>query len=171
MILNNWIGDVHYVDSYQFEIIDSNNLSIDELAQMILSSDPPKWEKALLRMRDSIVGLFGLKTAETSEAPKTKSDPARYEPGDKIGLFPVTDRSESEIVMSLDDKHLVFRVSLLKRRLQTPPIYSVHMTTIVQFHNIWGRIYFLPVKPFHQIIVKQSLTRFLKRHKELMPPF
>lgn len=169
IILNNWIGNLDYVDSYQFDIIDSNNISIDELAQMILSSDPPKWEQALLRLRDSVVGLFGLKTAVNAEARKTKSDPARYEPGDRIGLFPVTDRSESEIVMALDDKHLGFRVSLLKNNFRPFALSSVHMTTVVQFHNIWGKIYFLPVKPFHKIIVKQSLVRFLKHNREFCP--
>ncbi len=168
IILNNWIGDIHYIDSYQFDILKPKNLTIDDLAYMILSSDTPKWEKALLHLRDSIVGFFGLKTGMTSEFPKRQSDLTQYKPGDKIGIFPVIDRSESEIVMALNDKHLGFRVSLLTQNFQNSNLYSVYMTTIVQFHNIWGRIYFFPVKPFHKIIVKQSLKRFLKQHKELI---
>jgi len=169
IILKNWIGDIHYIDSYQFDILKPKNLSIDDLAYMILSSDSPKWEKALSHLRDSIVGLFGLKTGMISESQKTHSALTQYKPGDKIVFFPVIDRSESEIVMALNDKHLGFRVSLLMQNVQSSDLYSVYMTTIVQFHNIWGRIYFFPVKPFHKIIVKQSLKRFLKQHKELIP--
>lgn len=169
IILDNWTGNVHYIDSYQFNIIKPNNISIDALAYMILSSDPPKWEKALLRLRDSIVGIFGLKTGISTDYQKTRRELTQYMPGDKIGFFPVIDRSESEIVMALNDKHLGFRVSLLAHNGQSSDIYSVYMTTIVQFHNIWGRIYFFPVKPFHKIIVKQSLKRFLKQHNELIP--
>ena len=169
IILNDWIGDIHYIDSYQFDILKPNNISIDDLAYMILSSDSPKWEKALSRLRDFIVGIFGLKTGMSLDYQKTERNLTQYEPGDKIGFFPVIDRSESEIVMALNDKHLGFRVSLLARNFQSSDLYSVYMTTIVQFHNIWGRIYLFPVKPFHKIIVKQSLKRFLKQHRELIP--
>lgn len=169
IILDDWIGEVHYIDSYQFDIIKPNYISIDDLAYMILSSDPPKWEKVLSRLRDSIVGIFGLKTGMSSDSQKARRELTQYMPGDKIGFFPVIDRSESEIVMALNDKHLRFRVSLLAHNGQGSDIYSVYMTTIVQFHNIWGRIYFFPVKPFHKIIVKQSLKRFLKQHNELIP--
>src|ERR1035437_7550465 len=146
IILNNWSGTVHYIDSYQFDILNPNNLSIDKLAYLILASGSPKWEKFLLHLRDLIVGFFGLKTGMTSGFPPKQSDSTLYKPGDKIGFFPVIDRSESEIVMALNDKHLGFRVSLLMLNFQNSDKYSVFMTTIVQFHNIWGRIYFFPVK-------------------------
>ncbi|MDR1119950.1 MAG: DUF2867 domain-containing protein [Dysgonamonadaceae bacterium] len=31
----------------------------------------------------------------------------------------------------------------------------MYLTTIVRFHNVWGKIYFLPVKPFHRLILNR----------------
>ncbi|MEZ6853235.1 DUF2867 domain-containing protein [Halodesulfovibrio aestuarii] len=169
MILYDWNGAVHYIDSYQLIMSNPDKLSIDTVANIIFASDPPKWQKALTRLRDSIVGFFGLKTGMPSESPQPQSDPTQSQLVDKIGLFPVINRSDSEIVMELDDKHLLFRASLLMRKLQNSDQYSVFLTTIVQFHNLWGRMYFFPVKPFHRIIVTQSLKRLLRQHNELIP--
>jgi len=37
---------------------------------------------------------------------------------------------------------------------------NVYLTTIVKFHNIWGKLYFAPVKPFHKLIIKTLLENF-----------
>lgn len=169
VILNGWNGDVHYADSFQADILNSDNLSVDDLATMIMAAESPEWIKMLERLRDSVVGLFGLKTGLATEQKTEKCDSAKYAPGDKVGFFPVIAREDSEIVMGLDDKHLYFRASVLLGNNQRTGKDSVFITTAVKFHNIWGRMYFYPVKPFHKIIVKQSIKRFLKQHKELVP--
>jgi hypothetical protein len=37
------------------------------------------------------------------------------------------------------------------------------ITTMVEYKNIFGRIYFLPVKPIHQLIVKGTLKKMIKK--------
>jgi len=71
-------------------------------------------------------------------------------------LFTVVSRNDHEIVMGEEDRHLVFRTSVLITG--TSDASFVHVTTIVRFNNIWGRLYFLPVKPFHRLIVASSVS-------------
>ena len=155
IILKNLDGKIHYMDSYQIDIINKNDPSIDYITGLIFLS-PPKWMKRLGRLRDLIVKPFGLKTGVFTE-PKLPGKSIRYNIGDMIGFFPVIDRSESEIVMAENDKHLYFRVSVLLRNNPDSGSHSIYVTTIVQFHSILGKIYFVPVKPFHKIIVKNIL--------------
>lgn len=169
VILNGWDGEVHYADSFQADILNPDKLSVDELAKMILASESPAWVKMLGRLRDSMVTMFGLKTGMDMDRRPEKPGPTKNRPGDMIAFFPVIIRQESEVVMGLDDKHLYFRVSVSISNNQRTDLDSVFINTVVQFHNIWGRIYFYLVKPFHKIIVKQSIKRFLNQHKELMP--
>jgi hypothetical protein len=61
--------------------------------------------------------------------------------------------------MGEDDKHLNFRASILHDKAEG----TIYLTTLVHFNNVWGRLYFLPVKPFHKIIMKTLLTRYLKK--------
>ena len=59
--------------------------------------------------------------------------------------------------MAENDKHLNFRTSVLIDRKE--PLSHIYLTTIVKFNNIWGRLYFIPVKPFHRIIIKTLLKK------------
>jgi hypothetical protein len=36
-------------------------------------------------------------------------------------------------------------------------IFNFYSATIVHYNNIWGRLYFLPVKPFHKLIIRTML--------------
>lgn len=145
IILNDF-GKVDYCDSYQ--IVKNTNDSIDSITNDLFKV--PKWVDYLLKIRDSAVRIFGLKTGD-----KKDNEAAYYPIGSKAVYFTVIDRNENEIVMAEDDKHLNFRTSVLIDRKEIPS--HIYLTTIVKFNNIWGRLYFLPVKPFHRIIIKSLL--------------
>jgi hypothetical protein len=59
--------------------------------------------------------------------------------------------------MGDDDKHLYYRISILKRN--TEKRFEVYLTTIVKFKNNWGKIYFAFIKPFHKMVVKSMLKK------------
>lgn len=143
-------GKIDYCDSYQ--ISKSTDETIDNITTEVFRI--PNWVDLLIRIRDSLVRLFGLKTGNEKNFTKSISYSIGAKPG---GYFAVIDRSENEIVMGENDKHLNFRVAVMKKKSEQD--CSIYLTTIVKFNNIWGRIYFLPVKPFHQIIVKSLLKR------------
>jgi len=137
-VLANGFGTIDYCDSYR--IVKATNDTAEEIAAIILKQS--KWEKCLMGIRDSIVGIFGLKTGKDIRK------------GQKT-LFPVIEQNENEIVFGENDKHLNVKVSVLVDRINS----YIYLTTIVHFNNFFGRLYFLPVKPFHRIIVKSSFKR------------
>ncbi len=136
--------------------------SVDYLSTLLFTSIPG-WVRGLLTMRDAIVKPFGLSTGEPP-MPEKIAPTIRSSIGEKAVYFTVIERTESEIVMAEDDKHLYFRVSVIIDRNNTTGDDTLYLTTIVHFHNIWGRIYFTPVKPFHQLIIRSLLKRL---HKNL----
>ncbi|MDR1129353.1 MAG: DUF2867 domain-containing protein [Prevotellaceae bacterium] len=147
-IISNGFGKTDYCDSYR--IIKQTDETIDEITSRIFKM--PQWIITLMKVRNGIVGIFGLKTG-TNE---TVKEATHYPAGSKAGYFTVIERNANEIVMGEDDMHLCFRLSTLIDRERS----FICLTTIVRFHNVWGRIYFLPVKPFHRLIVKSLLKSF-----------
>ena len=129
-------GEVNFWDSYC--VAARTDRDAAEIMREIMTL--PRWVAALLRLRNAIVGVFGLKTGGAEAA------------------FPVISQTENEVVTGLSDKHLNFRASVVK----TPT--TVSLTTVVHFNNAWGRLYFLPVKPFHKIIMRTLLRRYAKLH-------
>jgi len=142
-------ASIDYVDCYSATI--HNSETVDQWVSRLFAS--PSWVSKLLDFRDALVRRFGLKTQD--KATINISD--HYAPGERAVLFTVIARSENEIVMGEQDKHLNFRVSVLVSEQQGRRV--VHLTTIVHYNNIWGRLYFLPVKPFHQVIVAASVRK------------
>ena len=153
-------GLVHYIDSFCIKIENTKKYSVDYVAALLFSSIP-EWVKSLLKLRDFLVKPFGLETGTIPE-PGTLDPSLHYNVGERAIFFTVIDRSESEIVMAEDDKHLYFRTSLFVEKTSDQNFDKIYLTTLVQFHNIWGKVYFAPVKPFHQLIMRTLLIRFSK---------
>ena len=53
------------------------------------------------------------------------------------------------------DKHLDFRFSILIR--QEDGITKVSLSTIVKINNIFGKVYFFLITPFHRFIILNIL--------------
>jgi hypothetical protein len=101
----------------------------------------PAWVTVLLNLRNRIVGLFGL----IHEPPAANA----------IGMFPIISQTADRVVLGFDDRHLDFRIIVNLRRAEN----ALLLTTLVQPHNIWGRVYLAIVKPFHRLIVPTMLSR------------
>ncbi len=141
---------VNLADAFTVQLPSGTTSDPDVLWRFIMSHQP-SWIGWLTNIRDAIVACFGLKTVKqlSGEA----SD-------DRIAFFKVYNRSESEIVLGEDDKHLDFRLSVLR----TPDLSSTRggqltVSTVVHCHNLLGRIYILVIAPFHRQVVKASLRR------------
>jgi hypothetical protein len=115
---------------------------VEKISAEIFKLKQPNWVKWLMNIRASIVWIFGLKTGR--DMPRAQS-----------ANFSIIEQRENEIVSGENDKHLNFRVSVLIDRENA----FIYLATIVHFHNFWGKAYFLPVKPFHKLIVKSILKR------------
>jgi hypothetical protein len=140
-------GEVHYVDSFRLEKATDDSLQKVTADFFAL----PKWVDWLLNLRDLIVKPFGLKTGKNRKK-KTDQSAEGY-------FFPVLDLLDNEVVMGESDAHLNFRVSVLIDRSEN----FIFVTTAVHYNNVWGRLYFLPVRPFHGVIVKACAKRLMKK--------
>ncbi len=145
LIIKN-LSSVDYYDSYM--ITKKNEDSIERITEKVLSL--PDWINIALRIRYYLVVIpFGLTTGRFDDI--TKSSEVNSEP------VPIIEKNENEIVMGSDDKHLYFRISVMKKEVEQNT--EIYLNTIVKFNNIWGRIYFLPVRLGHKLVVRSLLKR------------
>ncbi len=158
IIANQFSVGIDYVDSFQVIVPDKND-SVDYITTCIFSA-LPDWGEMLLALRNRIVKPFGLEVAH--DRLERLNDPeVKYEIGDKAVLFPVVDRNNSEIVMGKEDTHLDFKCSVLAEKTANG-LSTVSLTTVVCFHNTFGRLYFSLIKPFHKLLIRQCLKGYLK---------
>lgn len=162
-ILANNNKKYNYIDSFQGSLIDQRNrFSSIDVARAFFSS-APKWVDKLFTLRNKIVSLFGLKTIDKSLDRQTQLDNFKGEPGEQLGLFKVFHRTDNELLLGEDDKHLNFRVSLfVEQSVNDSHIKTLTISTTVEFNNWLGRLYFVPVRPFHKLIVPSMLKGIIK---------
>jgi hypothetical protein len=148
-IILNGLVKYDYCDSFSVPML--SNEGVDSITTKIFRI--PDWVNILMKIRNTIVGVFGLKTGNK----KNLNEAAFYPVGSRAVYFTVIDRNDNEIVMSENDKHLVFRTSVMINKTGNNSL--VHLTTVVRYNNFWGRFYFFFVKPFHQLIMRAILKR------------
>lgn len=143
--------DGDFLDS-QVAPLPDDSLSAADLAVMSFFA-MPRWVMVLLGLRDVLMRPFGLKTGKSEKySPPSREDLVSGRYG---GVFGIDSVSEEEVTFGTDDKHLDFRVSVLKTR---SPRNCVALSTWVHPHNIWGRLYLMAVYPFHKLIVWRMLA-------------
>jgi hypothetical protein len=114
----------------------------------------PGWVKALLLTRNRIASAFGLDVpGDASVMHPTRR--GSYRVGETIGPWPIFHLSEHELVAGRDNKHLNFRLSLL-REIDGQP--TVVVSTICHVHNLAGKLYLLFIVPFHKWGVKHMIS-------------
>ena len=89
----------------------------------LFGSDASRRPSGLMRVRDLVAGLIGLKNAAT---------------GNGVA-YPVLALDEREVVVGMNDRHLDFRVALTVRPFGSEMLV---VTTAVRRHNLLGRAYF-----------------------------
>ncbi|WP_165984497.1 DUF2867 domain-containing protein [Streptomyces sp. YIM 98790] len=96
---------------------------------------PPAAVRALLLVRQALVGLIGIR------------------PGPVRGGFPETGRAEHELLLGTDAGHLDFRLSVLTTDT------AVTFTTVTRIHNRRGRLYWAVVRRLHPAVVRAMARR------------
>ncbi len=147
-VVASWYKNASLLDSYSVQLTASEHSSMRVLASRTVCN-PPGWQKALLAVRDAMVTPFGLKTSGTVRASRNSTE--------RVDFFPVKWEGTDEIVLGEDDRHLDFRLSLLRRLSQTGTLLIA--TTVVHSHNALGFTYLNAIRPFHHLVVRASLAR------------
>ncbi len=122
----------------------------------------PRPVTALLLVRNLAVRALGLMPArDVSRLPERMT----LEPGSRLGFFDVLAAGRDEVVLGEDDRHLDYR--FLVRVIRDRRTLSAETT--VAFHGWLGRLYFLPVRPFHALIVPILLRASLRELARTVP--
>lgn len=150
-----------YIDNFKgYVSTNPPDLNIQKVGNLFLTSGPG-WADALMKIRDKTVGLFGLKTSSQIMETANVSASFEFKPGQRTGMFKCYEKTDNELILGEDDKHLCFRVSLLLENHN--PGQQISITTMVKYQNWLGRLYFLPVKPVHQRIVRATLKEMIQK--------
>lgn len=152
--LSGRLAEAYYHDSYDAPLV-RRHLEMHEIYIAILGH-LPWWARLLIIARNAIVSLVGLHTESIAGVWRPKLQD-RYAPGDKIVRFQLFDQDEREIVAGRDDKHLDFRVSVL--RAHEDGVEKVILSTIIFAHNAFGRTYLCFVLPFHRLGLRRLMAR------------
>lgn len=149
-----------YFDCY-LSLVQDNSRKVTPLSAVkAFLSSAPKWVHTLMRIRDKIVYFLGLKISGDMDQEQILHQ-FKGKKGESVGIFKVFENNPNEIILGEDDVHLDFRVSIMILSKQQT-VKELHLTTTVKFNNTLGRLYFVPVKIFHGIIVKIMLRNMVK---------
>ncbi|MBT2339830.1 MULTISPECIES: DUF2867 domain-containing protein [Pseudomonas] len=139
---------MNLADAFAIRLPAGSSSNPELLARFILAHQP-SWVGWLMQVRDTVVACFGLKTARHLASL-----------ADRIQIFKVYSKSQTEIVLGEDDKHLDFRISILfSEEDESEGGRQLVFSTVVQCHNRLGRAYIFVIAPFHRLVVKASLIR------------
>ncbi len=145
-----------YIDSYSADI-NTKPLTIEQVGKSFFQASP-EWVNALLLLRDRVVGFLGLKIGRDVSDKQRLIANFKCEVGERVALFKVIDKNQDEVIFGENDKHLDFRVSLFLDKQKD----TLTVSTVVKFNNWMGRLYFVPVLPFHKIIVPVIIKGMVK---------
>ncbi|MFP3688083.1 MULTISPECIES: DUF2867 domain-containing protein [Burkholderia] len=144
--------NANLLDCYAIYLPPGTPSDMRALATTMFES-PPTWFRALMLIRDTAIGVFGVKTSNQMRL----ITPLKH----TIEFFPVQSEDQDEIVLGEDDIHLDFRFSLLRQ--QTSKGQHLYATTVVHCHGRLGRTYLAVIEPFHHLVVRSSLARLARR--------
>jgi hypothetical protein len=115
----------------------------------------PLWMKLLLIVRNAAARLFGLEAPTVAEImkPTVRSE---YHVGEKIGPWPIFFIGDNELIAGRNNKHMDFRLSVLKA--MDGDAMSVVVSTICTVHNVFGKIYLFFIVPFHRNGVRTLMS-------------
>jgi hypothetical protein len=137
-------------DAYAIGLPQGTSHDIETLARFMLGEEAP-WLRLLMGVRDAAVAGFGIKTSRQLRRGSVTDGVAR------IYIFRVYEITGDEAILGEDDKHLDFRISVLRRSDE------IVVTTVVHCHNLLGRLYLALITPFHRLVVKSILRRAARR--------
>jgi len=156
MLHHEVIERAYFRDSYRAPL-SRKELGIIDVFFAIFAHHP-LWMKLLLIARNRLASLAGLDAPTASEIFNiTIKD--HYIVGEKIGVWPIFALSDDEVVAGRNNKHMDFRLSVLK--VPDGDKINVVVSTICTVHNLPGKLYLLFVVPLHRYGVRKLMARAL----------
>jgi hypothetical protein len=134
-----------------------SDLSVVEIFFAIFARRP-SWMNLMLIARNKAAALAGLEVPTTAEIINMEKRD-RYFVGEKIGPWPIFFLSSDELVAGRDNKHMDFRLSIMKMHDSIRP--SVVVSTLCMIHNKFGQYYLSSIIPFHKFGLRRLMASAL----------
>ncbi len=147
------VGSAYFKDSYSAPLTHTE-LSPASLFQNLFNHNP-WWVKALLIARNAVAALFGLDVAPAAKNINADTG-TDYVVGDTIGPWPIFALTENELIAGRDNRHLDFRLSVLKVTANGAP--RVFVSTICSVNHWSGKAYLFFIVPFHKWGVRKLMA-------------
>ena len=148
-------GKVNYEDRFCLIHETKKIINIDFIIVKLIKTIP-KWFDLLLNLRNVFARIFGLKTGKIININKN-SENLIFKQDQMIGDIFIFFKDKNHLIAELNDKHLDFRFSIFI--WQKEGITKISLSTIVKINNIFGKIYFFFITPFHRLIIPNILKR------------
>ena len=146
------IADAYFYDAWQ---VNAAYPELEPLEQYIrVMQDTPKWLDSLMRLRNLIGGIVGLKDLGVFSAIESNKPGASYSIGDRVGIFTLLERHAQEVLLGDEDKHLSVVVAVYMEE-SVSGTTKVTITTCVHIKNCLGKLYMLPVTPVHHQVARR----------------
>jgi hypothetical protein len=128
-----------------------------------LMARTPIWIDRLMTLRNRLVQVFGLKDLGRLTRIDLERADADYRPGDRVGIFTLVSQTPDEVLLVDQDRHLDVYLAINLMPLDPQGTRLAVLSTVVQPHNWLGRLYMLPVAPFHRFIAPRMLAMLNQR--------
>jgi len=139
---------IDYADAYQVALPDTLLVDIEQLPRQVLTATPA-WARYLMQ-------LLGPLSAGAKDASQRL-----HRAGESQGPLQVFERTDDEVIVGGNNRHLDFRISFLCPQHQAPHLLT--MITVVRCHNQIGRLYFALIAPLHCMIAPAMLGQFAQQ--------
>ncbi|MBV9565195.1 MAG: DUF2867 domain-containing protein [Bradyrhizobium sp.] len=157
---NDLIEGADFRDAYRAPLSRSD-LGIIEIFFAIFARRPG-WMNLMLIARNKGAALAGLEVPTTSEIMNVEKRD-HYSVGEKIGPWPIFFLGSDELVAGRDNKHMDFRLSVMKVHDGIGP--SVVVSTLCMVHNKFGQYYLSCIIPFHKFGLQKLMTNALNAQR------
>jgi hypothetical protein len=147
------LGNADFHDSYRAPLAHPDLAIVDLFFGLFGHS--PLWMKLMLIVRNAAARLMGLEAPTVAEIMKPEARRS-CRVGEKIGPWPIFFMADNEIVAGRDNKHMDFRLSVLKEN--DGDAADVVVSTICTVHNVFGKIYLFFIIPFHRTGVRSLIS-------------
>ena len=155
--INERLHGSFFHDCYAIAVPNSPRTALGHFLTALAST--PSWVDLLMGFRNKVAAVVGMKDlGRLGEVDLSKPDSA-YCPGDRVGVFTLISNTPNEVLLGVTEKCFDVVLSVYKLSTSQDGEDSIVQTTVVRVKNLMGRLYMLPVTPFHRLIAQTVLSR------------
>ncbi|WP_191487770.1 DUF2867 domain-containing protein [Pseudomonas sp. FEN] len=158
--IHQYLPGASFVDSHCVDVDNTERTALRHALNLM--SMTPAWIDSLMGLRNRLVRMFGLKDLGRLTRIDLSRDDASYDVNDRVGIFTLIANRPDEVVLADRDKHLDVYLTLNRSAMTPEGTRTITLSTVVRTHNRLGKLYMLPVGPFHRVIVPITLKNIAR---------